>query len=229
MYDQGFDGQWGAGAGDAPAPPEAPTEPQPQVNQPQTQLPSAEAQHIHTLLEAVVAIGAGQQAFMDNKTRYGLALEALTRHLDNTTLGSSQSNSQLCLRGVKTRDPRMFNGCLTEVVSFLREIRAYIDLQQVSTDCQKAMLLSMYLKDGSPIVWFNATERTSTYLLNDWKQLQEAFTAQFQDPNLIKSSLMAIENLKQTGAAADYANKFQEHLVHLDLTCARQHSTPSHT
>ncbi|OSX60553.1 hypothetical protein POSPLADRAFT_1047972 [Postia placenta MAD-698-R-SB12] len=172
MYDQGFDGQWGAGAGDAPAPPEAPTEPQPQVNQPQTQLPSAEAQHIHTLLEAVVAIGAGQQAFMDNKTRYGLALEALTRHLDNTTLGSSQSNSQLCLRGVKTRDPRMFNGCLTEVVSFLREIRAYIDLQQ--------------------------------------------------DPNLIKSSLMAIENLKQTGAAADYANKFQEHLVHLDLSMFTQ-------
>ncbi|KAF9807242.1 hypothetical protein IEO21_08294 [Rhodonia placenta] len=125
MYDQGFAGQWGAGAGDAPAPPKAPTEPQPQVNQPQTQLPSAEAQHIHALLEAVVAFGAGQQAFMGNQTRYGLALEALTRHLDNTTLGSSQSNSQPHSRGVKTRDPRMFNGCSTEVVSFLREIRAY--------------------------------------------------------------------------------------------------------
>ncbi|EED85992.1 predicted protein [Postia placenta Mad-698-R] len=222
MYDQGFDGQWGAGAGDAPAPPEAPTEPQPQVNQPQTQLPSAEAQHIHALLEAVVAIGAGQQAFMDNQTRYGLALEALTHHLDNTTLGSLQSNSQLRSCGVKMRDPCMFNGRSTEVVFFLRKIRAYIDLQQVSTDRQKAMLLSMYLKDGSPITWFNAIERTSAYLLNDWKQLQEAFTARFQDPNLVKSSLMAIKNLKQTGAAADYANKFQEHLVHLDLSMFTQ-------
>lgn len=91
MYNQGFDGQWGAGAGNAPAPPEAPTEPQ--VNQPQTQLPSAEAQHIHALLEAGVAIGAGQQAFMDNQTRDGLALKVLTYHLNNTTLGSLQSNS----------------------------------------------------------------------------------------------------------------------------------------
>lgn len=116
----------------------------------------------------------------------------------------------------------MFNGCTTEVVYFLCKIHAYINLQQVSTDHQKAMLLLIYLKDGSPIVWFNAIECTSAYLLNDWKQLQEAFMARFQDPNLVKSSLTAIENLKQTGAAADYANKFQEHLVHLDLSMFTQ-------
>ncbi|KZT66272.1 hypothetical protein DAEQUDRAFT_746661 [Daedalea quercina L-15889] len=172
MYDQGFNGQWGTGAADAPAPFDAPAEPQPQVNQPQNQPPSAEAQRIHALLEAVAAIGAGQQAFMDNQTHHGLALEALTHHLDNTMLGSSQSDSQPRSRSVKTRDPCMFNGHSTEVVSFLRKIRAYIDLQQ--------------------------------------------------DPNLVKSSLTAIENLKQTGAAADYANKFQEHLVHLDLSMFTQ-------
>ncbi|KAI0729949.1 hypothetical protein C8Q72DRAFT_825861 [Fomitopsis betulina] len=160
--DQTLNGQWGDGAADGGNQPQQPA----LVEPPQQPAPMPEAQHIQALLEAVVAIGAGQRAFMDNQARYGLALESMTRHLDNlgqaTAQGSAQAPTQRS-RAIKTCDPRMFNGRVSEVVSFLREIRAYIDLQQVPTDRQKAMLLSMYLKDGSPISSESTISRPYSY------------------------------------------------------------------
>lgn len=112
----------------------------------------------------------------------------------------------------------MFNGKSSEVVPFLREVRSYIELTNISSEKQKTTLFSMYLKDGSPIQWFNTIEAKRSELLYDWEELQRIFTTRFQDSDLVSTSLRKLEALKQTGSAATYANLFEEYLTYVDVS-----------
>ncbi|EED78041.1 predicted protein [Postia placenta Mad-698-R] len=195
--DQGFDGSWGdAGIQQPPqpAPPEA------RVNLTDT------ADRI--LFQAVAALGRHQDAFANNQQLQSAALESLARSIDELRQRVSATpapSTSAGPRNIKVCDPRMFNGKSSEVVPFLREK-------------QKTTLFSMYLKDGSPIQWFNTIEAKRSELLYDWEELQRIFTTRFQDSDLVSTSLRKLEALKQTGSAATYANLFEEYLTYVDVS-----------
>ncbi|KAF9816878.1 hypothetical protein IEO21_03852 [Rhodonia placenta] len=153
---------------------------------------------MRVLFEAVAALGQHAGGFATNQDRHGSAIQALTQQIEQLTqfvsnIPQAAPRSGTSRGAIKSREPRMFNGKVSEVVPFLRG-------------------------DGSPVAWYNSLERRSPHLLRDWTLLQREFRTRFEDPNLVRTSLRKLEALKQTGSAANYANQFQELLAHLDLT-----------
>lgn len=126
----------------------------------------------------------------------------------------------------KVREPRTFTGKADDVPAFLRDIRNAIALQRDAfrTDRDKAMYLSMYLKDGAPQSWYTAIELAPTkqYLLDDFEELVRDFRAHFETSDVVSKALRQLDALRQTGSVATYAARFQEILVHLDLSEATQ-------
>ncbi|KAF9798519.1 hypothetical protein IEO21_10706 [Rhodonia placenta] len=135
--DQGFDGSWGdvgIQQPPQPAPPEA------GVN------PADAADRI--LFQAVAAVGRHQDAFANNQQLQSAALESLARSIDELRQRVSVTptpSTSAGPRNIKVRDPRMFNGKSSEVIPFLREVRSYIELTNISSEKQKTTLFSMYL------------------------------------------------------------------------------------
>ncbi|OJT05507.1 Retrotransposon-derived protein PEG10 [Trametes pubescens] len=127
---------------------------------------------------------------------------------------------------IKVREPRTFTGKADDVPAFLRDIRNAIALQRDAfrTDRDKAMYLSMYLKDGAPQSWYTAIELAPSkqHLLDNFEGLITDFRAHFETSDIVSKALRQLDALRQSTSVATYAARFQEILVHLDLSEATQ-------
>lgn len=173
---------------------------------------SAEDSMARALFEAVTSLGQTAQTTTVIQQQQSHALDVIAQRLEH-------QNQTPRPTAPKVREPRQFSGKASEVLPFLRELRAAVHLQRnaLPSEYDKSVYLSMYLKDGSPVQWFYGLERTRPIVLNDFETLLEEFKTRFQDTDIVMTYLRKIESLTQTGSAASYANQFQEYLNYVDM------------
>lgn len=121
-------------------------------------------------------------------------------------------------RPLKAREPRMFNGSITDVEPFIDEVETNIRLQRMTQDLDKTGYFSTYLKDGNPKTWYYMVKTHSAHLLSNFPAFLAAFRAQFADPNYPRTALRLIKALRQTGSCANYAARFKELLPHVQFS-----------
>ncbi|OCH83842.1 hypothetical protein OBBRIDRAFT_808703 [Obba rivulosa] len=140
------------------------TAPQPsaqsQPAQPETETPS-DAAVAQRLFEAVVALGWHADGFQSVQEQQNRMLEAITTRLEVLETAPQRPATSAAVHTTvtpratapKVREPRMYSGKASDVVPFLREIRAAVYLQRAGlpTDYDKSLYFSMYLKDGTPM------------------------------------------------------------------------------
>ncbi|KAI3621719.1 hypothetical protein WG66_016720 [Moniliophthora roreri] len=96
------------------------------------------------------------------------------------------------LKGIpKFKEPNVFNSNASLVTQFLQDIRNY-----------------------------NSIELNNKELLNDFGKFTESFKKHFRDSNIIATAQNKLDELYQTGSAAQYIARFNEWVVYLDLTDA---------
>uniref|UniRef100_A0A0W0FP06 Retrotransposon gag domain-containing protein n=1 Tax=Moniliophthora roreri TaxID=221103 RepID=A0A0W0FP06_MONRR len=100
----------------------------------------------------------------------------------------------------KFKKPNVFNGKALLVIQFLQDIRNAIQLSHCSL--------------------YNSIELNNKELLNDFGKFTESFKKHFGDSNIIATAQNKLDELYQTGSAAQYIARFNEWVVHLDLTDA---------
>lgn len=166
------------------------------------------------IANAIVALGQHQDQFFQTQVQNTQLLQALANRVLTAAAAPPRHHT------ARFHEPRVFDGKAREVVSFLREIRAALHLQRdaLTTDYDKAVWLALYLKDGTPTEWFRSVELARPALLQNFDGLVEDFKKHFEDPDLVATSYRKLEELKQTGAAAQYAARFDDIVSYLDIT-----------
>ena len=158
------------------------------------------------LLDAIAGLGRAQEG-------NAAPIEGLIRH----ARVSSQPGGT-----VRFHEPRVFNGKATEVIPFLREVNTAIELQQrsLNTERLKVLYMSSFLGDGAPSYWYRSLELSDPQkvIMNDFAKFVSAFKARFEDPDLVAAASRRIQKIEQRGTVADYATRFQDQLVYLDVT-----------
>ncbi|KAF5372651.1 hypothetical protein D9615_009824 [Tricholomella constricta] len=120
----------------------------------------------------------------------------------------------------KVREPRMYDGTVAQLSSFLREINNALHLQRRSlpTDYDKVLYFSFYLKDGSPASWYASIEKTRPELFHDFRGFYQAFVEHFDDTDKHATALAKVRKLKQEpGSAANYASRYREIIADLNF------------
>ncbi|KAI3596166.1 hypothetical protein WG66_008958 [Moniliophthora roreri] len=72
----------------------------------------------------------------------------------------------------------------------------------------------------APKEWYNSIDLNNKELLNNFGKFTESFKKHFGDLNIIATAQNKFDELYQTGSAAQYIARFNEWVVHLDLTNA---------
>ncbi|KAI3601006.1 hypothetical protein WG66_014903 [Moniliophthora roreri] len=146
-----------------------------------------------------------------------LSLNAITAHLTQLWVPDEGP------KGIpKFKKPNVFNGKALLVTQFLQDIRNAIQLSRCSlvSDHNKCLYFSTYFGSGAPKEWYNSIELNNKELLNDFGKFTESFKKHFGDSNIIATAQNKLDELYQTGSAAQYIARFNEWVVHLDLTDA---------
>jgi hypothetical protein len=134
---------------------------------------------------------------------------------------SASSAPSVIPRGTaRIRDPRRFNGKISEVEPFLNEIEdcVYIQRFALTTEEDKSRYMGHHMGDGSPTEWFTNVKCNSSHLLLDFTLFVSDFRTNFADPNLQSSAMMKLDRLRQTGSAFQYTTKFHQICAHLNMT-----------
>ena len=205
--------------------PVPPAQPQPQQPVPQpTQAPNGHGPqritpqnfNMHDILTAIVGLGRAHEHTIQAQNRTAQLLEDLAHRAATNPAPAPAGPAGT----VRFHEPRLFNGKASEVDAFLREIKTVTKLQSraLVTDADKIAYFSTYLQDGGPSAWYHALELRRPHLLADYDGFIEAFKEHFQDTDVVRSAMQRLERLKQTGSAADYAARFCEDIVHLNVT-----------
>ncbi|KAF4612585.1 hypothetical protein D9613_012720 [Agrocybe pediades] len=121
---------------------------------------------------------------------------------------------------VKLPSPRKFNGKHQEVLPFLNEVKRIIEFAPASfpDDRTKIFWVSLYLKDGIPLQWFNYLETSKSPALSSWELFLKEFSIKFEDPCLVINTYRKLNSLRQTGSAHDYFTQFLTLSDKLDMT-----------
>lgn len=121
---------------------------------------------------------------------------------------------------IKLWNPHTFNSQHKEVIPFLSEVQCIIKFHPASfpDDHWKVLFVTLYLKDGIPIEWFNHLEASESPYLYNWMGFMSEFWKKFTDPCLSSTADQKLEKLKQTGSAHMYPTHFVELSSHLEMT-----------
>jgi hypothetical protein len=141
------------------------------------------------------------------------AMATIAKQLGRT--GSTRSKAT-----PKFKEPTMFTGKATQVVGFIQEVKdtVYLLRDVYVLDKDKCIYMSTYLGPGTPKEWYNSILLLSPDLLDDFSGFCDAFRKHFGDSNLAVTAQNKLDNLYQTGSAAQYAARFMEYIVHLNLS-----------
>ncbi|KAI3604843.1 hypothetical protein WG66_008606 [Moniliophthora roreri] len=122
----------------------------------------------------------------------------------------------------KFKEPNVFNSKASSVTQFLQDIRNMIQLSHHSlvSDHNKCLYFSTYLGSRAPKEWYNSVELNNKELLNYFGKFMESFKKHFRDSNIVATAQNKLDKMYQTGSAAQYIARFNEWVVHLDLTNA---------
>lgn len=151
----------------------------------------------------------------------GLGMSQLTTAVQAATAPQPQAPLVVPRSGgVKFREPREFNGQASEVEHFIYEIENAFRWSpaQFTTDESKACYLGAYLKAGSPFEWLMSVERARPTLILNWAEFKKEFISHFGISDIHGTYLRKLENLSQTGSAAQYFARFHDIVSHLHLT-----------
>ncbi|KAI3601259.1 hypothetical protein WG66_013362 [Moniliophthora roreri] len=142
-------------------------------------------------------------------------MNAITAHLSGLkTLDEG-------LKGTaKFKEPKPFDGKASSVTQFLQDIRNTIQLSHRSliSDHDKCLYFFTYLGPGAPKEWYNSVELHNRELLDDFEKFAESFKKHFGDSNIVATAQNKLDELYQTRSAAQYIARFNEWVIHLDLT-----------
>ncbi|ESK81475.1 hypothetical protein Moror_2206 [Moniliophthora roreri MCA 2997] len=145
----------------------------------------------------------------------GVSMNAITAHLSGLkTLDEG-------LKGTaKFKEPKPFDGKASSVTQFLQDIRNTIQLSHRSliSDHDKCLYFFTYLGPGAPKEWYNSVELHNRELLDDFEKFAESFKKHFGDSNIVATAQNKLDELYQTRSAAQYIARFNEWVIHLDLT-----------
>ncbi|KAK1234121.1 hypothetical protein PQX77_002678 [Marasmius sp. AFHP31] len=120
----------------------------------------------------------------------------------------------------KFNEPTMFSGQATAIPGFVQSIKdtLYLQCHIYVTDKDKCIYMSTYFSQGLAKEWYNAVLKLNPSCLDEFDNFLTAFIKNFGDSNLIASAQKKLDNLFQTGPASQYAAKFMDHIVYLDVT-----------
>ena len=156
---------------------------------------------------------------------FGRTCEQNTTFQQTTTQALQQlmSSKEPKVTLPREKEPRKFNGKADQVVPWVREVRAAVELHKkaFTSEYQKCLWASSYLADGMPISWYNVLDIHKDLPgspLQDWDRFLGEFKRRFESPSLILQKTREIERIKQTGSCATYTALFGEILVYLDLS-----------
>ncbi|OCH85188.1 hypothetical protein OBBRIDRAFT_331111, partial [Obba rivulosa] len=118
-------------------------------------------------IHAIQGVAANQQDMQDSLR--GL-ISALRPTASSATAAPSWAQSLGSGGNPPTprfKDPRTFDGSAAQVEPFLTEMEnaLYLQRRSITTDYEKSLYLSTWLKDGSPKSWFYAVQKTNPGLL----------------------------------------------------------------
>lgn len=121
---------------------------------------------------------------------------------------------------LKIREPRVFDGRVSEVDGFVNEMDDCIFLQRKSFDSErdKCYYFGRYLKDGSPVEWFTNLKRENSSLLDNYDLFLQSFRKHFGTSDETALYLRKLRSLTQTGAVSQYISKFHEIVAHLTMS-----------
>ncbi|ESK81264.1 hypothetical protein Moror_8480 [Moniliophthora roreri MCA 2997] len=94
----------------------------------------------------------------------------------------------------------------------------YQTVSQIVSDHDKCLYFSTYLGSGAPKEWYNSVELNNRTLLDDFAKFTESFKKHFRDSNIVATAQSKLDDLYQTGSAAQYIAWFNEWVIHLNLT-----------
>ncbi|KAI3618821.1 hypothetical protein WG66_015017 [Moniliophthora roreri] len=120
------------------------------------------------------------------------------------------------LRSMQQREGAMLHS-LNTIATHLTQLRAPDDRPKVS-DHDKCLYFSTYLGSGAPKEWYNSVKLNNRTLLDDFTKFTESFKKHFGDSNIVATAQSKLDDLYQTGSAAQYIAWFNEWVIHLDLT-----------
>ncbi|KAI3601342.1 hypothetical protein WG66_013363 [Moniliophthora roreri] len=148
-------------------------------------------------------------------TQMGVSMNAITTHLSGLkTLDEGP-------KGIaKFKEPKPFDGKTSSVTRFLQDIRNTIQLscRSLISDHDKCLYFSTYLGPGAPKEWYNSVELHNRELLDDFEKFVESFKKHFGNSNIVATAQNKLNELYQTGSAAQYIAHFNEWVIHLNLT-----------
>ncbi|OBZ76513.1 Retrotransposon-derived protein PEG10 [Grifola frondosa] len=161
------------------------------------------------LLSAVVALGQHAMQFSEYQSQNQHAIEAVTLHLEHQQAQAAPTGTS----SLHFHEPHVFTGKAEEVIPFLREIRNAVYLQRkvLPDDYDRAIYLAHTSRWCPGLL-------DRQHLLYNWEALLADFRSNFEDSDLVATSLDKLERLYQTGSAAMYSSRFKELLVYLDLS-----------
>ncbi|EEB88878.1 hypothetical protein MPER_13098, partial [Moniliophthora perniciosa FA553] len=146
-------------------------------------------------------------------------LKGVAAAVDGTPKGTTPSGTPSS-GTPKFKEPRVFDGKGTSVVPFLQEIKnaVYLSRRSLATEKDKCVYLSTYLGNGSPREWYNSIDIQTPELLNDFDKFTDDFKKHFGDSNIVATAQNKIDEIHQTGSAAQYVARLNEWIYHLELS-----------
>ncbi|KAI3616219.1 hypothetical protein WG66_013834 [Moniliophthora roreri] len=172
---------------------------------------------LYSIYQTVSQLGATLGTMQQTQGATLQSLNAITAHLTQLWVPDEGP------KGIpKFKKPNVFNGKALLVTQFLQDIRNAIQLSRCSlvSDHNKCLYFSTYFGSGAPKEWYNSIELNNKELLNDFGKFTENFKKHFRDSNIIATAQNKLDELYQTGSAAQYIARFNKWVVHLDLTDA---------
>ncbi|KAI0070176.1 hypothetical protein K474DRAFT_897321, partial [Panus rudis PR-1116 ss-1] len=140
-------------------------------------IPNPMNEHERLLYESVVTLA--QTAENTYRAQHTLAqgLEQLTQQMTNLSTRSGSTPSSDRPGNPRVREPFMFDGRAKNVVAWVRDVRASVELQRrgLVTDADQVLYASMYLKQGDPIFWYDSLVRSHDSSLSTLETFLSAF------------------------------------------------------
>lgn len=123
-------------------------------------------------------------------------------------------------RLAKIKEPSTFTGKVSDVISFISEMRQRFDYNPASypTDLHKCMYFGSYLGSGAPKQWYQGSCEADPTFLHNFDAFVDAFKRHFGDSDLQGTVRRQLQALRQIGSTSTYAARFRELIVHLELT-----------
>ena len=146
------------------------------------------------------------------------ALQNMPTPVSTPTTSSFPTNDPTKIPAPKTKNPDVFYGVRSKLRSFLSQITLYIELHphEFPTEHSKVLYAASFLK-GPAFEWFEPHLRTMrsanmsrSALLDDFTLFCQALQNTYGDIDTRANAERTLGRLRQTGAAAEYASRFQQ-------------------